>query len=200
MILLYISLMMAVPSDQPAVSNPAAWIAVLRQQECVLGRSDWTWQELCEAREAVLDSDYAIKTPPRWLNEVYLLVLRSGSLPVILITLAGIWLVWIRPVSRSWRVLLCISLAWMLLSGTWAYVIQPQDKPAAIIKMHGIMVRQGNGLSYPPIFKGETTLILSAGVEANYLAQRSNGWVQLQLDDGTRGWVPLDAVYLTGIE
>lgn len=186
--------------DQSTASNPAAWIAVLREQERTHGRSAWTWQELCEARAAVLDTSYAYPASPTWLNDLYSLVLKSAPLIVFIITLAGIWLVWLGPFRRSWKSALCISAAWMLLLGSLLYAVHPPNSPAAIIKVHGIILRAGNGLSYPAITSGDMPLILAAGVEAEFLVQRNNGWVQIQLRDSTRGWVPLDAVYLVGVE
>ena len=59
-----------------------------------------------------------------------------------------------------------------------------------------IKLREGNGLSYPAVVRDQLRITLSTGVEALLLAERDNGWVQIQLADGTVGWTPTESVYL----
>ncbi|HEV3081417.1 MAG TPA: hypothetical protein VGY66_16685 [Gemmataceae bacterium] len=57
--------------------------------------------------------------------------------------------------------------------------------PVIIIADDGVLVRTGNGLSYPPRY--ETPL--NRGVEARLLHARG-AWLQIELSGGEVGWVP----------
>jgi hypothetical protein len=68
------------------------------------------------------------------------------------------------------------------------------------VRLDGTVLRQGNGLSYPPHTHQGLPIRLAAGVEAVVRTRRPNEWVQLELPGGHVGWVPQDAVYFVGEE
>jgi tetratricopeptide (TPR) repeat protein len=57
--------------------------------------------------------------------------------------------------------------------------------PLVVIADDGVLLRQGNGLSYPPRY--ETPL--HRGVEARLLIERGE-WLKIELAGGETGWVP----------
>lgn len=58
------------------------------------------------------------------------------------------------------------------------------EQPVVVIAADQVILRKGNGDSYPPRHE----LPLQRGVEARLLFQRGD-WLQIQLPDGTIGWV-----------
>lgn len=62
---------------------------------------------------------------------------------------------------------------------------QDELRPLVVLKEDRVLVRGGNGNRYPA--RSETPL--NRGVEARLLYER-NGWLQIELGDGTLGWVP----------
>jgi hypothetical protein len=64
-------------------------------------------------------------------------------------------------------------------------VHQEQQHPLVVIADDGVLLRKGNGLSYPPRY--ETPL--NRGVEARLLVSRGD-WLQIELEGGEIGWVP----------
>ena len=176
-------------------SSPAAWIAVLRDYEQKHGRDVWSYQELCEARTAVLDPYYSAKSPPAWLYTINLLYLRYYPVLFLIVLLGGLSLIWQRITKRNASKTLLFIAGWFLLMWMMLMPIEPRGQTAAVLKSQS-MLREGNGASYPLVTREGTPLLLAAGVEAQLLAERSNGWAQLKLTDGTVGWVPTDTVYL----
>lgn len=187
------------PVTNPTLSsNSAAWIAVLLDREQRQGRDAWSFQELSEARAAVFDAQYAVPKLPGWVHVTYLWYLQWYPALLLVVMSYGLWLTWIICRSRSWTHSLLFMIGWLIVLWLILLPTQVDARPAAVIKMHGITLRQGNGLSYPYALRQNEMVSLAAGVEAQVLAERSNGWVQLMLSDGARGWVPRDAVYLVG--
>ena len=188
-------LLLIQPTTDEGTQSPAAWIAVLHGYEKHHGRTAWSWQELQGARSRVLDVHYTKASLPGRLNDLYSYFLAYAPIVLFLVTTLGLGLS-LRAkrrgnTGRSFT--FCVITLVLLLLGQ--RLTQGEHGPLVIIKQPGIVLRQGNGISYSPVLQG-TPLDLAAGVEATYLTQQDNGWVQLRLSDGVQGWVPLEAVYL----
>ena len=59
------------------------------------------------------------------------------------------------------------------------------NRPVVVLSDDGVLLRTGNGLSYPP--RSETPL--NRGVEARLMFVRGE-WLQIELSGGEIGWVP----------
>jgi tetratricopeptide (TPR) repeat protein len=57
--------------------------------------------------------------------------------------------------------------------------------PLVVIADDGVLLRRGNGLSYPPRYEAP----VNRGVEARLLFERG-GWLKVELSGGESGWVP----------
>lgn len=64
-------------------------------------------------------------------------------------------------------------------------------QPCGVIIAESVVARQGDGTNYLPSFKEP----LHAGTEFELIEQRM-GWVEIQLSDGSQGWVPDDSAEL----
>jgi hypothetical protein len=64
-----------------------------------------------------------------------------------------------------------------------------QRYPFAAVTHDDVVLREGNGSSYPPVRINGVPRLLHRGVEARVHNSRGNHWVQLELSDGTIGWV-----------
>jgi uncharacterized protein YgiM (DUF1202 family) len=179
-----------------AANNPAAWIAVLRDYENQHGRDAWSYQELADARTAVLDPHYSVKTLPGWLHDLTVVYLRYYPVLLLIIFVIGLRLVWKRSQSYRWGSQLFWLLSWFILMWLVLLPVMTETRPGGVLKSQGTVLREGNGLSYPMVTRDNARISLAAGVEVLVLAKRSNGWVQIQLADGTVGWAPTDSVYL----
>ena len=91
----------------------------------------------------------------------------------------GHWLPWAA---------LCFSVALILGVALVAEERRDADfanRPVVVLSDDGVLLRTGNGLSYPP--RSETPL--NRGVEASLLFVRGD-WLQIELSAGEIGWVP----------
>ena len=70
---------------------------------------------------------------------------------------------------------------------------QDRERPLAVICQDGVLLRKGDGLTYPPRYDTP----LNKGVEARRLFERG-GWVQIELSGGEVGWVPDGCVLIDG--
>ncbi len=179
-----------------AANNPAAWIAALRDYENQHGRDDWSYQELAEARAAVLDPHYRVKAVPGWLRDITVVYLRYYPALLLIIFFIGLRMAWKRSESHRWGNQLLCLLSWFALMWLVLLPVMTETRPAAVLKYQGTLLREGNGLSYPAVLRDHARIGLAAGVEVLVLAEGSNGWVQIQLADGTVGWTPTESVYL----
>jgi len=152
---------------------------------------------LAQARGLV--SEHQPSKPIRWPREVKLWWQE--------LTIAGaaLWLLgWGVLCVRAFRRL---SGAWQL--GGWFLVAgggllgflgwlgnRQLAEPWAVIREDGVWLRRGNGLSYPAVEAGGRPVALPRGCEVRVMTLRPNGWVQIQLQDATVGWVPLSALLL----
>ena len=186
-----------VESPTPAAANnPAAWIAALRDYENQHGRDDWSYQELADARAAVLDPHYRVKAAPGWLQGLTVAYLRYYPILLLIIFFIGLHMVWKYSESHRWGNQLFCLLSWFVLMWLALLPVMTDTRLGAVLKYQGTLLREGNGLSYPTVVRDHSRISLAAGVEVLVLAERNNGWVQLQLVDGTVGWVPTESVYL----
>jgi hypothetical protein len=175
--------------------DAAATIAALQAYELHHGRDDWSWQLLRQVRPEVYDPLFAQKPMPAWLDGMYIFSLRWFLLLGLIIVSGGAWLAWQLWHQRStWRAL-AWSVVWFLLLFSLYWMITPSNEQLAVVKTDATILRQGNGLSYPPHLYQGLPIRLAAGVEATVRAQRSNGWVQVLLPNEKIGWVPSDSVY-----
>jgi hypothetical protein len=69
--------------------------------------------------------------------------------------------------------------------------VQDSRQPLVVIAADGVVLRAGNGLSYPP----RVEVSINRGVEARRLFVRG-GWLQIQLAGGEVGWIPRSAALL----
>ncbi|MFT3881252.1 MAG: SH3 domain-containing protein [Gemmatales bacterium] len=180
----------------PEENHPSAWIAVLRDYERQWGRDAWSYQELSEARAGVFDPYFAVKASSGWLYQLSLLYFSYYPVLFAAVSILCGWIAWRYYRRNQWGSVLMVNLLWFLLLWTALLPVQPTSAPAAVIKLQGVPLREGNGLTYQETRRGSTRLTLAAGVEADLLAEAQNGWVKIELADGTAGWVPTDAVYL----
>jgi hypothetical protein len=193
-------LLLVQPAGNYNDANQAAWVAALHDYDQPPIRSSQWWSFLQGARETVADVNYSTPPMPDWQRFLYSDYLDYAPFILPFVLLLGMTIAY-----RAWRrQRLTRSLVWSLTTFAILFLgvtlAQPDQRPLAIIKVPGTLVRQGNGLSYPVLSRQGIMLELAAGVEAEYLGQRENGWVQLRLRDGIQGWVPLDGVYLVRVE
>jgi hypothetical protein len=79
--------------------------------------------------------------------------------------------------------------------GLWTSAHRQQElRPLVVIADDGVLLRRGNGLSYPP--KYETPV--NRGVEARLLVERGD-WLKVELAGGESGWVPRKYVLLDAV-
>lgn len=184
-------------SIPPAISNPSAWVAVLRDYESQHGRDAWSYQELSEARKAVLDPYYSTKAASAWQRSLVMLYLDYYPLLLLMMVLICGGMAWNYSRHNRWGKALLVNLIWFLLMWLALMPVQPATEPVAVVKYQGLLLHEGNGQSYPVVARGDQGRIsLAAGVEARLISERTNGWVQIRLSDGKIGWVPTETVYL----
>jgi hypothetical protein len=91
---------------------------------------------------------------------------------------------------RSLLVAGCAAVGAALLLGAvlaaWElYLARELRHPLVVVAEDGILVRQGNGLSYPP----RAATPVNRGVEGRLLFARG-AWLKIELPGGEIGWVP----------
>lgn len=193
-------LLLLQPENSYPPSTHAAWLTMMHSHDDGPIRTSWWWDRLQVAREVVADVNYGTTPMPDWQRQAYRFYLDFAPIILPFVLLLGMTFAF-----RAWRrQRLSRSMGWSLATFAVVFIgyslAQPDRRPLVIIKVPGTLVRQGNGLSYPVQTRQGMLLELAAGVEAEYLGQRDNGWVQLRLRDGIQGWVPLDGVYLVRVE
>ena len=78
-------------------------------------------------------------------------------------------------------------IAWILTLQAWTFR-DAQEHPVAVVSQDGVILRKGNGSSYPT----RTDTPVNRGVEAKVLYTRDD-WLQIELLTGEVGWVPRQA-------
>lgn len=82
----------------------------------------------------------------------------------------------------------CIICSLLFFCFTGSVLIESvidSNRSAGVIISESVMARQGDGHNYPPSFKDP----LHAGTEFDLIKTQS-GWYNIQLADGSEGWVP----------
>lgn len=87
--------------------------------------------------------------------------------------------------SLALTLLVCLMLSGSLLYGTSATLRQ------GVLVASEVVARNGDGNSYSPSFEAP----LHAGLDFRLVQQRS-GWLQIELKDGRRCWIPEEAAAL----
>jgi hypothetical protein len=91
----------------------------------------------------------------------------------------GHWLIW---------ALSAFAIAFLSIGGLVAEEMRDAEiarHPVVVLSEDGVLLRTGNGLSYPP----RSEIPLNRGVEARLLFIRGD-WLQIELGSGEIGWVP----------
>ena len=116
---------------------------------------------------------------------------RLSGWDLLFITFAAFALVAVAAILRftirspwSWP-LLVVGLLGLGFCGFASWQLNPESEPLPSIVKWTTPIRKGNGESYPARFERD----LPRGAEVKELHQRG-GWVQIELANGERGWVP----------
>lgn len=195
--LLLISLLGWIPVEElsPARSSSlAGWIACLRQYELEHGRDAWSWTELSHARAQVFDPYFGSARLHEWAITSWSIVLQIVPLIMLLITLAGCLFCYQYWKKKRWTNCIFVAVLWYLALWGLLIIKKPEAIPIAVIHQPGLVMRQGNGLSYEMSRWNDQPVKLAEGVEARLIAERENGWVKIMLQHGLTGWVPRDGV------
>jgi tetratricopeptide (TPR) repeat protein len=126
---------------------------------------------------------------PPWLPRLGPAVFLVAALGVYILA----WLAMTRWAMTHRRWLLAAGIAAfavaLVLGAGWAWLQQEErdetSQPLVVIQSDGVLLRGGNGLSYPALYKTP----VNRGVEARLLARRGD-WLKIRLADGDSGWVP----------
>lgn len=185
------------PVEEVSTANPsslAGWIACLRKYELDHGRDAWSWTELSHARAQVLDPYFGIASLPEWAVTCWSILHQAVPLLLLLTTLAGCVLYFLYWKQKRWTSCILITVLWYLAIWSLLIIKEPAHIPMAVIHQPGLVMRQGNGLSYEVCQWNEQPVKLAEGVEARWIAERENGWVKIELEHGLIGWVPRDGI------
>jgi hypothetical protein len=131
----------------------------------------------------------AVERRPPWLPRVRSEWLLGGA--VVLYALGWVGLTRWLMTRRGRALLLGVAalLAAVALTGLMIVSVRGEapggDRPLVVIAEDGVLLRKGNGLTFPPRY--ETPL--NRGVEARLLFERGD-WLQIELGGGEVGWVP----------
>jgi tetratricopeptide (TPR) repeat protein len=126
---------------------------------------------------------------PPWLPRLSPAVFLAAALGLYVLG----WLAMTRwaMTHRGWLLTTGIAtfVAALVLGAGWAWLaLEEQEEtqqPLVVINSDGVLLRSGNGLSYPALYKTP----VNRGVEARLLVRRGD-WLKIRLADGESGWVP----------
>jgi len=198
-ILMMISLLGSLPAEEISTVNAsslAGWIACLRKYELDHGRDAWSWTELSHARAQVLDPNFGSVRLHEWAISCWSIVLHVVPAILLLATLAGCLLCYQYWKQKRWTRCILVTVLWYLAIWSLLIIKEPAHIPMAVILQPGLVMRQGNGLSYEMTRWNDQPLKLAEGVEARWIAERDNGWVKIEIQEGLTGWVPRDGLIL----
>jgi hypothetical protein len=123
---------------------------------------------------------------------------------------AASWLVFVLLAFYSAGWILCyrglrVGSRWQMSTGLGSFVVslilatplvaeswvrhEATANSSVVVAGNGILLRQGNGILYPP----KSDVPLRPGTEARVLAERS-GWLKIELLSRQTGWIPTGAV------
>lgn len=130
---------------------------------------------------------------PRWLPRPGLpLIWRLG-----IVAYGIFWLLltrWIM-VRHAWLLAAAAGMLALTVTLTTCLCLEMRSQanaaqyPVVVVARDGVVLRKGNGLSYPP----RNPTPLNRGVEAQQLFTRGD-WLQIRLAGGEVGWVPVAEV------
>jgi tetratricopeptide (TPR) repeat protein len=173
-------------------------ILAYRRAERFIPNDERLRSNLAEARRQVLDPP---ATPsafwPDWapsLGRSEQLLLASGlwvlgwGLTAIVLFQPGRWLI----LLAAFALLLAIAVGGNCFCQEWL----DEGHPVAIVNAGQVLLRLGNGESYPPLESNGVAIKLNRGVELRLLSERKNGWVRVALADGRSGWLPKSQVLI----
>jgi hypothetical protein len=130
-----------------------------------------------------------VEVLPPWVPRV-----PSGAILFLALLLYGLGCMslarWWMVRGRDLVTIACLALGSALLLGTVLGVRARREQyearhPLVVIADDGVLLRRGNGLTYPPRY--ETPV--NRGVEARLLFERGD-WLKIELAGGESGWVP----------
>lgn len=183
-----------VEPERPA--NQLAWLATLLDYERHAGRNAWSWNQLQSVRHSFADP--TIRTPwwKEWVETFYAIYLNWYPLVLILLCLLSGLLI-----LRAWRTQhlvrgILFALLWFVLLYLGHTALQGTQAPVAVVKQDGVMLREGNGLSYRTVNKDGQLVRLPMGCELEITARRENGWVQVKQSGSLMGWLPEEVVFI----
>jgi hypothetical protein len=82
-----------------------------------------------------------------------------------------------------------LLVGWLLAFLLYVDQIDIARHPYVVVAAEDVPIRQGNGHTYPVRVATGKEVRLHGGTEGRLRGERSNGWVQIELPDGQRGWV-----------
>jgi hypothetical protein len=132
---------------------------------------------------------------PPWLprpSPTIVLALALLSYALGWLALARWWMVRQRGLFIAGGVALAAALVLGGVFAGWTNARRQQDlHPLVVIADDGVLLRRGNGLTYPPRY--ETPV--NRGAEARLLVERGD-WLKVALAGGESGWAPRKYVLL----
>jgi hypothetical protein len=134
---------------------------------------------------------------PPWLPRLSPAAFLVAALTVYVLA----WLAMTRwaMTQRGWLLTTGVAafVAALVLGSGWAWLLLGEQEearqPLVVIASDGVLLRGGNGLSYPALYKTP----VNRGVEARLLVRRGD-WLKLRLADGESGWVPGEYALVEG--
>jgi tetratricopeptide (TPR) repeat protein len=100
--------------------------------------------------------------------------------------------------TRRGRLLATALVALLAAAGLTVLVVlavrserEDRERPLAVVSEDGVLLRKGDGLTYPPRYDTP----LNKGAEARRVFER-DGWVQIELSGGEIGWAPRDCLLI----
>jgi hypothetical protein len=174
--------------------NVGSALLAYRRAERLLPADLCVRENLAAARGRVVESRLSLYLRPPWWRDWLRFpgwIAFLGHLLACLAFLRGWW-------TRFWpRTLLLLMLSGWSLAAAWAtgFILDEIDaSPSWVVITSDALLRQGNGLSYPPQDWHGRPVMLRQGVEGKVLVRKDNGWVLLELASGLRGWAPINAI------
>jgi tetratricopeptide (TPR) repeat protein len=134
---------------------------------------------------------------PPWLPRPSQALLAGSALLLYglgLLMLTRWWMTrrgrWLRLAVTALSSAALVGAAWGV--GQWQASDEAQH-PLVVIAADGVLLRRGNGLTYPPRYQTP----VNRGVEARLLFDRGQ-WLKIELAGSESGWVPRAAVIGSG--
>jgi hypothetical protein len=122
---------------------------------------------------------------PLWM---YPLGIKVAAVLVIWIITTGLFLLLSRP--KYLRAMAGgLMFGWVLAFLLHVDQLDVARHPYLVVAADDVSLRHGNGHTYTIKLAAGKEARLHGGTEGRLRGERSNGWVQIELPDGQRGWV-----------